>query len=143
MRATGANGIMARAQGINTSVCKVAGLMLANGIVAVSGALLCQYQGFADVKMGQGAIVIGLAAIIIAEVLFSKVFKNFALKLLAVSIGAVIYYLVIQVVLWLGLDTDDLKLLSALVVAAFLGAPHLKGKLAAARLAREGGKDNA
>ncbi|MBQ8537763.1 MAG: ABC transporter permease [Clostridia bacterium] len=143
MRATGANGNMARAQGINTNICKVVGLMISNGIVAVAGALLCQYQGFSDVKMGQGAIVIGLAAIIIAEVLFSKVFRNFALKLVAVSIGAVIYYLVIQVVLWLGLDTDDLKLLSALVVALFLGAPYLKGKLAAARLASKGGKTNA
>ncbi len=128
LRATGANANMARAQGINTSFDKVLGLMLSNGIVSFSGALLAQYQGFADVNMGRGAIVIGLAAIIIGEVIFSKVFSNFGLKLLAVSIGAIIYYLVIQVVLWLGLNTNDLKLLTALVVALFLATPYWKGK---------------
>ena len=128
LRATGANANMARAQGINTSFDKVLGLMLSNGIVALAGALLAQYQGFADVNMGRGAIVIGLAAIIIGEVLFSKIFNNFALKLLAVSIGAILYYLVIQVVLWLGLNTNDLKLLTALVVALFLATPYWKGK---------------
>ena len=128
LRATGANANMARAQGINTDFDKVLGLMLSNGIVALSGALLSQYQGFADVNMGRGAIVIGLAAIIIGEVAFSKVFSNFGLKLLAVSFGAIIYYLVIQVVLWLGLNTNDLKLLTALVVALFLATPHWKEK---------------
>ncbi len=128
LRATGANNAMARAQGINTNTNKVLGLMLSNGLVALSGALLCQYQGFTDVGMGRGAIVIGLAAVIIGEVLFSKIFNNFALKLLAVSIGAVIYFVVIQVVLWLGLDTDFLKMLQALVVAVFLAIPYWKGK---------------
>ena len=128
MRATGANANMARAQGINTNSRKVVGLMLSNGLVALSGALLTQYQGFSDVSMGRGAIVIGLAAVIIGEVVFSKVFHNFALKLLAVSIGAVIYYLVIQVVLWLGLNTNDLKMLTAAVVALFLAVPYWKSR---------------
>ena len=128
LRATGANQNMARAQGINTNSDKVLGLMLSNGIVALSGGLLTQYQGFADVGMGRGAIVIGLAAVIIGEVVFSKIFHNFALKLLAVSLGAVIYYIVIQVVLWLGMNTNDLKLLTALVVALFLATPYWKAK---------------
>ena len=128
MRATGSNNNMARAQGINTDSMKVLGLMLSNGIVAVSSALISQYQGFADINMGRGAIVIGLASVIIGEVLFGKIFSNFALKLVAAVLGAIIYYLVIQVVLWLGLNTDDLKLLTALVVAVFLAIPHLKGK---------------
>ena len=128
LRATGSNGNMARAQGINTSLCKVLGLMVSNALVALAGALLAQYQGFADVNMGRGAIVIGLAAVIIGEVLFSKVFRNFALKLLACAIGAVIYYAVITLVLRLGLETTDLKLLTALVVAAFLTIPYWKGK---------------
>ena len=127
LRATGANGNMARAQGINTESCKVVGLMISNGIVALSGALLTQYQGFADVQMGRGAIVIGLAAVIIGEVIFGKIFINFALKLLAVSIGAILYYLVIQVVLWLGLNTNDLKLLTALIVGIFLAIPYWRG----------------
>ncbi|MBO7663854.1 MAG: ABC transporter permease [Clostridia bacterium] len=126
LRAVGANPQMARAQGINTNSGKLTGLMISNGIVAFCGALMAQYQGFSDVSMGRGAIVIGLAAVIIGEVIFGKLFRNFALKLLAVSIGAIIYYLVIQIVLWLGLNTDDLKLLTALVVALFLAAPHWK-----------------
>ena len=133
IRATGANENMSRAQGINTNFNKVLGLMISNGIVALSSALYSQYQGFADVNMGRGAIVIGLAAVIIGDVLFSKLFTNFALKLLAVAIGAVIYYLVIQVVLWLGLNSSDLKLLSAIIVAIFLAAPYWKNKIAAAR----------
>ena len=128
LRATGANRAMARAQGINTSTNTVLGLMLSNGLVALSGALLAQFQGFADVGMGRGAIVIGLAAVIIGEVVFGKFFRNFALKLLAVSLGAILYYLVIQVVLWLGLNTNDLKLLTALVVAIFLATPHWRAK---------------
>ena len=128
LRATGANANMARAQGINTNFDKVIGLMLSNGIVALAGGLLTQFQGFSDVGMGRGAIVIGLAAVIIGEVVFSKVFHNFGLKLLAVSLGAIIYYIVIQVVLWLGLNTNDLKLLTALVVAIFLATPYWKAK---------------
>ena len=140
IRATGANENMSRAQGINTNFNKVLGLMISNGIVALSSALYSQYQGFADVNMGRGAIVIGLAAVIIGDVVFSKLFKNFALKLLAVAIGAVIYYLVIQVVLWLGLSSSDLKLLSAIIVAIFLAMPYWKNKIA---IARKGAKNHA
>ena len=143
LRATGANVNMARAQGINTGRAKVVGLMLSNGLVALSGALLTQYQGYADVSMGRGAIVIGLAAVIIGEVLFGKIFRNFATKLIAVSIGAIIYYIVMQVVLWLGLPTNYLKLLTALVVAMFLAVPHWKSKLFTARSARKGEKQDA
>ena len=127
IRATGANGNMARAQGINTNFNKVLGLALSNGLVALSGALLSQYQGFAEINMGRGAIVIGLAAIIIGEVVFSKIFINFGLKLLAVSIGAVIYYMVVQfVVSVLAINTNYLKLFSALIVAVFLAVPYWK-----------------
>ncbi|MBQ8474114.1 MAG: ABC transporter permease [Clostridia bacterium] len=129
IRATGANLNMSRAQGINTDRNKVLGIMIANGLVAVSGALLSQYQGFADVNMGRGAIVIGLASIIIGEAVFGKIFKNFALKLLSVSLGAVIYYIVVQIVITIGLDANLLKLLSAAIVAVFLAVPHLKNKL--------------
>ena len=128
LRATGANQNMARAQGINTDFSKVLALVVANGLVALSGALLAQYQGSATVDMGRGAIVIGLAAVIIGEVLFGKIFINFALKLLACIIGAIIYYAVITLVLRLGLESTDLKLLTALVVALFLTVPQLKGK---------------
>ena len=128
LRATGSNGNMARAQGINTNLCKVLGLMVSNALVALAGALLAQYQGFSDVNMGRGAIVIGLAAVIIGQVLLSRVFHNFALKLLAAVIGAIIYYVVIQFVLRLGLSTDDLKLLTALVVAVFLAVPYWKSQ---------------
>ena len=129
LRATGANPNMARAQGINTDVGKVIGLMVSNGLVALSGALLSQYQSFADASMGKGAIVIGLAAVIIGEVLFSRVFRNFALKLLAVSIGSIIYYIVIQAVVSLSsINTNYLKLISAVIVAVFLTIPYWKGK---------------
>lgn len=128
LRATGANQNMSRAQGINTGVTKVLGLMLSNGFVALAGALLAQYQGFADINMGRGAIVIGLAAVIIGEVIFNKIFRSFALKLLAAVLGAIIYYIVIQIVLRLGLNTDDLKLLTALIVALFLAIPFWKGR---------------
>ena len=138
LRAVGANQQMARAQGINTNRGKLVGLMISNGLVAFSGALMAQYQGFSDVSMGRGAIVIGLAAVIIGEVIFGKLFRNFALKLLAVSLGAIIYYLVIQVVLWLGLNTDDLKLLTALVVAVFLAMPYWKNAIVTRKL--KGGK---
>ena len=127
IRATGANGHMARAQGINTNFNKVLGLMISNGLVALSGALLSQFQGFADINMGRGAIVIGLAAIIIGQVAFGKLFHNFALKLLSVSLGAVIYYIVIQAVIsFLNINSNYLKLISALIVAAFLAVPNLK-----------------
>lgn len=129
LRATGANPNMARAQGINTNANVVLGLMVSNGLVALSGGLLAQFQGSSDINMGRGAIVIGLAAVIIGEVAFGKVFTNFALKLLAVSIGAVIYYIVLQIVLQLGLNTNDLKLVSALIVAVFLAIPYWKGHI--------------
>lgn len=126
IRATGANQFMARSQGINTDKTKVIGLVISNSLVALTGAILSQYQGFADINMGRGAIVIGLAAVIIGEQIFDKVFKNFALKLFACVLGAIIYYLVIQFVLKLGLSTDDLKMLTAIVVAIFLAIPNLK-----------------
>lgn len=129
LRSTGANEAMSRAQGMNTNLYKIMGLMISNGIVALSSAMYSHYQGFVDVNMGRGAIVIGLAAIIISNVVFGKIFTNFAAKLFAVAIGAVLYYIVIQVVLWLGLDTNLLKLLSALVVALFLALPYWKGQI--------------
>ena len=128
LRATGANQHMARAQGINTNVTIVLGLMVSNGLVALAGGLLSQYQGFSDINMGRGAIVIGLAAVIIGEAVFGRIFHNFALKLVSVSIGAIIYYVVIQLVLTLGFDANLLKLLSASVVAVFLAVPYWKSK---------------
>ena len=143
LRATGANPHMARAQGINTNSNIVLGLMVSNGLVALSGALLAQYQGSSDINMGRGAIVIGLAAVIIGEVIFGKIFTNFGLTLLAVSIGAIIYYIVMNFVLRMGLSTDDLKLLTALVVAVFLTIPYWKGKYFTKVPVKKGGKDNA
>ncbi len=128
LRATGSNPSMARAQGISTDRSKVLGLVVSNGLVALSGGLLAQYQGSATIDMGRGAIVVGLAAVIIGEVLLGKVFRNFALKLLAAVIGAIIYYAVITLVLRLGLQSTDLKLLTALVVALFLAIPYWKSK---------------
>lgn len=128
IRATGTNMDMARANGININSTKIIALVLSNGLVALAGGLLAQYQGYADINMGRGAIVIGLAAVIIGEVLFGKIFKNFALKLLSVAIGGIIYYIVMQFVISLGLNTDDLKLLTAAVVAVFLGIPYIKGR---------------
>ena len=131
IRATGCNVHMARAQGINTNANKMLGLMLANGMVALSGALLSQYQGFAEINMGRGAIVIGLAAIIIGDVVFGKIFRNFALKLLSVSLGAIIYYIVVQFVISvLSIDTNYLKLFSAVIVAIFLAVPYWKKQAA-------------
>lgn len=125
LRATGANPHMARAQGINTDRNKVIGLALSNGLVALSGALMAQYQGFAEINMGRGAIVIGLAAIVIGQSIFKKLFRNFGLKLLSVSIGAMVYYVVIQaVVSLLKINTNYMKLLSALIVALFLAIPY-------------------
>ena len=134
IRATGSNQNMARANGINTDTRKIIGLVISNGLVAISGGLLAQFSGSADINMGRGAIVIGLAAVIIGEVIFGKIFKNFALKLLAAVFGSVIYYIVIALVLKLGLDANDLKLFSAIVVALFLGTPYWKSLVASKRL---------
>ena len=142
LRATGSNASCARAQGINTDFCRVLGLMISNGLVALSGALLCQYNGANEINVGRGAIVIGLAAVIIGQVLFGKLFRNFALKLLAVSIGAILYYIVIQAVLAMGLNPNYLKLLSALVVAMFLSLPYWKGKYFHAKV-KTGGASHA
>ena len=126
IRATGANEHMARAQGINTNANKMLGLMLANGLGALAGSLFTQFQGFATIDMGSGAIVNGLAAIVIGDVLFGKLFKNFALKLISVSLGAVIYFSIIQAVLDLAdIDSNYLKLSSALVVVIFLTVSNL------------------
>ncbi|MDE6412950.1 MAG: ABC transporter permease [Eubacterium sp.] len=141
IRATGNNQNMAKANGINTNVNKVIALVISNGIVALSGALLSQYQGFADINMGRGAIVIGLAAVIIGEVIFGKLFKNFALKLIAAVFGGVVYYIVITLVISLGLPANDLKLFSALVVAVFLGVPYWKNKVVRKKI--KGGAANA
>ena len=140
LRATGANINMSRAQGINTNLNKVLGIMISNGLVAFSGAFLAQYQGFSDVKMGQGAIVIGLAAVIIGEAIFGKIFKNFALRLLGVALGSVIYYIVVQAVITLGLDANLLKLLSAVIVAIFLAIPYWKNKYKAKHIAKSKGE---
>lgn len=130
IRATGSNQNMARANGINVNVSKIIALVISNGLVALAGGLLAQYQGYADVSMGRGAIVVGLAAVIIGEVVFGKIFKNFALRLLAAVLGGIIYYIVMQFVISLGLNTDDLKLLTAVIVAIFLGIPYLRNKYA-------------
>lgn len=145
LRSTGCNPAMSRANGINTDTRKIIGLVVSNGIVALSGGLLAQFNGSADVNMGRGAIVIGLAAVIIGEVIFGKIFKNFALRLLSAVIGGIIYYIVISLVLKMGLNANDLKLLSALVVALFLGIPYWKSKIAPKRVKSEAkeGADNA
>ncbi len=141
LRATGANPNMSRAQGINTNRGKVLGLMISNGLVALSGGLLSQYQGFSDINMGRGAIVIGLAAVIIGGAVFGKIFRNFAFRLVGVVLGAIIYYVVIQFVLWLKLDANYLKLLSATVVAIFLAVPYWKKQHAQRHV--KGGAKNA
>jgi putative ABC transport system permease protein len=137
IRATGCNAQMARAQGINTGFCKVVALMLSNGLVGLAGGLFAQYQGAADVNMGRGAIVIGLAAVIIGEVLFGKLCAGkklaFAYTMLSVIAGAILYYLVLSVILWLKFPSDDLKLFSAIVVAVFLAVPYLKDQRKAAK----------
>ena len=126
IRATGCNPAMSRAQGINTGVNKVIGLALSNGLVALSGGLLCQYQGYADINMGRGAVVIGLAAVVIGEAVVRHISPNFAVRLTGVAIGAVIYHLVYQTLIFLGFDADLLKMFSAVVVALFLGIPYLQ-----------------
>lgn len=143
IRATGINPAMSRAQGINTNVTKLIGLALSNGIVAFSGALLCQYQGYADISMGKGAVVIGLAAVVIGEAVISKLPPNFAIRLSGVMVGAVIYYIVYQIIIFIGLDTDLLKMFSAIVVAIFLGAPYVKKQIVSRRGIQKGGKTNA
>ena len=142
MRATGSNSHMAQAQGINTNFAKVLGLMLSNGLVALSGAFMSSFNSSAEINMGRGAIVIGLAAVIIGEVLFGHIFHSFALKLVSVSIGSIIYYIVIQAVLAMGLNSNYLKLLSALVVAVFLAVPYWKGKYFS-KLIHKGDKSHA
>jgi putative ABC transport system permease protein len=142
IRATGCNPNMSRAQGINTDRNKVLGLMISNGFVGLAGSLIGQYQGFADINMGRGAIVIGLAAVIIGEAIFGRIFQNFALKTLSIVFGAIIYYIVFQFVIWLGVDTDLLKMFSAIVVAIFLGIPTLKGRYFSKPVKR-GGSTNA
>ena len=146
IRATGINAAMSRAQGINTDVTKLLGLALSNGIVALSGALLCQYQGYTDINMGKGAVVIGLAAVVIGGAVISKLPPNFAIRLTGVLLGAVIYYIVYQIIIFAGLDTDLLKMLSAIVVAAFLGVPYVKKQIASRRgvtRKEKGGKKHA
>ena len=140
LRATGCNPNMSRAQGINTNFNTVIGLMISNGLVGLASALYSQYQGFADVNMGRGAIVIGLAAVIIGEAIFGKIFRNFALRLLSVAFGSILYYLVLQTVIWMGIDTDLLKMLSALVVAVFLAVPYWKAKYFSKPVKRGGNK---
>lgn len=143
IRATGCNPAMSKAQGINISVTKVIALSLSNALVALSGGFMAQYQGFADINMGRGAIVIGLAAVIIGEVIFGKIFRNFALKLLAVAIGSIIYYVVIQAVVSLsGINSNYLKLLSAMIVALFLAVPYWKARYLD-RPASKGGANHA
>lgn len=131
VRATGTNNEMSLALGINTPNIKILGLVLSNGLVALAGALMAQYQGFADINMGRGSIVIGLAAIIIGEILCDAIFRkgcNFAIRLGFVVVGGIIYYIVMVIILWLRLDPNDLKLFTAIIVAAFLAIPYLRGK---------------
>lgn len=128
LRATGCNMNMSRAQGISTNANILIGLMLSNALVALSGALLAQYLGQSDINMGRGAIVIGLAAVIIGEALFSRISRNFAIRLLGVIFGGIVYYIVYQIVIFIGLDADLLKMLSALVVAVFLAVPYWRKK---------------
>ena len=128
IRATGNNPRMSRAQGINTKFNIVLGLMLSNGIVALSGALLTQYQGFADINMGRGAIVIGLCAVVIGGAITSKISPNFLIRMSGVIVGAIIYHFVYQTVVFLGFDTNLLKMLAAVVVAIFIGGPYIFNK---------------
>ena len=126
IRATGNNQRMAKAQGINTKFNIVLGLMISNGIVALAGGLLSQYQGFADINMGRGAIVIGLCAVVIGHAIFSKLSPNFAVRMASVLVGGIIYYIIFNTVVFIGLDTDFLKMLAAIVVAIFLGVPYIR-----------------
>ena len=148
LRSTGSNPAMSRALGINISNMKVLGLSISNGIVALSGGLMSQYQGFADINMGRGAIVIGLAAVIIGEVIGRAVLGkrlNFYGTLSFVVVGGVLYYLVVVIVLWLRLNSNDLKLFTAVIVALFLAVPYLReqSKSSFASLKKKGGGTNA
>lgn len=145
IRATGNNPAMSSAQGININLMKVITLALSNGVVALSGGLMAQYQGFADINMGRGAIVIGLAAVIIGEVLGLAIIgkrMNFILRMLFVIIGGIVYYIVIGIVLWLRMPTNDLKLFTAIIVAVFLAVPYLRGQAKSSfrKAARKGGQ---
>ena len=131
IRSTGSNPAMSKAQGININVAKVIALALSNGLVALAGSLFAQYQGFADINMGRGAIVIGLAAVIIGEVLGEAIFRkrmNFVVKMLFVIVGGILYYIAMGIVLWLKMPTDDTKLFTAIIVAIFLAVPYLQKK---------------
>lgn len=148
IRATGANPSMSKAQGININAMKVVALSISNGIVALSGGLLAQYQGFADVNMGRGAIVIGLAALIIGDVICNALFSkksNFMLTMTFVIIGGILYYIIIGIVLWLKMPTNNLKLFTAIIVAIFLAVPNLKSRAnnSFRKAAKRGGKTNA
>lgn len=143
LRSTGSNSAMSRAQGINTNCMNVIGLAISNALVALSGALLCQYQGYTDINMGRGAVVIGLAAVVIGEAIVKKISPNFAVRLIGVVVGAIVYYLVYQTIIFMGFDTDLLKMFSAIVVAAFLGVPYLKKKLSMTRSVSKGGMNRA
>ena len=133
IRSTGSNIDMSRTLGINTKLTKILGLMLSNGIVALAGALLAQYQGFADINSGRGAIVIGLAALIIGEALVKKFKNNIVINLIGIMFGGIIYYLVFNIIIILGFDTDLLKMLSALLVGIFLAIPYWKNNYAKKR----------
>lgn len=143
LRATGCNPVMSRAQGVNTGLMKVIGLALSNAVVAMSGGLLCQYQGYTDVNMGRGAVVIGLAAVVIGQAVLGRHGGHMATQLGGVVLGAVIYYIVYQVIIFAGFDTDLLKMFSAVVVAVFLGVPHVRDQIRTNSRIKKGGSRHA
>ena len=143
LRATGCNPVMSRAQGVNTGLMKVIGLALSNAVVAMSGGLLCQYQGYTDVNMGRGAVVIGLAAVVIGQAVLGRHGGHMAAQLGGVVLGAVIYYIVYQVIIFAGFDTDILKMFSAVVVAVFLGVPHVRDQIRTNSRIKKGGSRHA
>lgn len=143
LRATGCNPVMSRAQGVNTGLMKVIGLALSNAVVAMSGGLLCQYQGYTDVNMGRGAVVIGLAAVVIGQAVLGRHGGHMAAQLGGVVLGAVIYYIVYQVIIFAGFDTDLLKMFSAVVVAVFLGVPHVRDQIRTNSCIKKGGSRHA
>ena len=143
LRATGCNPVMSRAQGVNTGLMKVIGLALSNAVVAMSGGLLCQYQGYTDVNMGRGAVVIGLAAVVIGHAVLGRHGGHLAAQLGGVVLGAVIYYIVYQVIIFAGFDTDLLKMFSAVVVAVFLGVPHVRDQIRTNSRIKKGGSRHA
>ena len=143
LRATGCNPVMSRAQGVNTGLMKVIGLALSNAVVAMSGGLLCQYQGYTDVNMGRGAVVIGLAAVVIGQAVLGRHGGHMAAQRGGVVLGAVIYYIVYQVIIFAGFDTDLLKMFSAVVVAVFLGVPHVRDQIRTNSRIKKGGSRHA